>query len=351
MPNRGEDLSTAESERAAADWERMLGEFRALGGVADNVALRHGSSGRGLFPIDPAKPFLVRVPGNLLLRSSDFAFAGERIRIREDAGPRPPEWEFFERYQSCISRGGQGYSESANLIAMFDALPLALRELLMADFGMKHFVDGDRTERIGRQFLRSRMVEWNNGTVLAPLIDLMNCSTDGVPARPAPHGGVQVEGEARSEICVRHGPHDCLGVFNRSGFASARPYAYSLPMQAKLGKIGLTIGRNVREKTPRAGFASPLMSSEGGGIHLSFLMLGQSRFPRLPRGVFYALMREAEAVGAEEAFDAILFANRTKFLKLLAALEPAHGEMVTRLRSMAHLQLEALAHCAGTREL
>ena len=42
-------------------WNEMLDEFRALGGVAENIRLGHGVFGRGLFPIDPAKPIRIVV--------------------------------------------------------------------------------------------------------------------------------------------------------------------------------------------------------------------------------------------------------------------------------------------------
>jgi hypothetical protein len=118
----------------------------------------------------------------------------------------------------------------------------------------------------------------------------------------------------------------------------------------KLGAIDLSIGRNVTAKTERAGFALPEMKSEAGELSLSHLMVGNSNFPRASRGIFYTLMREAGAAGSAETFDRVLNFNKTTFLQLLEALEPLNGEMVRRLRNMAHCQLEALSHCVGTRE-
>jgi hypothetical protein len=93
------------------------------------------------------------------------------------------------------------------------------------------------------------------------------------------------------------------------------------------------------------------MRAESGKVNLSYLIVGNAKFPRLPRAIFYDLMREARVGRAEDVFDQILFVNRTKFLALLDSLETHRGELVSRLRSMAHFQLAALAECAGARKL
>jgi len=43
-------------------WNEMLEEFRALGGVAENICLKEGQYGRGLFPREPSKPIQVQIP-------------------------------------------------------------------------------------------------------------------------------------------------------------------------------------------------------------------------------------------------------------------------------------------------
>ena len=84
---------------------------------------------------------------------------------------------------------------------------------------------------------------------------------------------------------------------------------------------------------------------------LSYLMIGNPKFPRLSRGIFRTLMKQAGAPNLDEVFDFILHFNRTRFLGLLAALEPLGGEMAVTLRKMARLQLERMSHCIGTRDL
>jgi hypothetical protein len=53
----------------------------------------------------------------------------------------------------------------------------------------------------------------------------------------------------------------------------------------------------------------------------------------------------------DEVFDFILRFNALKFLELLELLEPHDGELVVTLRRVARYQLEAMAHCIGSREV
>ena len=81
------------------NWEDLLTEFRALGGVADNVAIRQGSLGRGVFPVDPEKPVRLRAAPNLLVPSADTELRGGRLVVKASSNLGERERIFFERYQ------------------------------------------------------------------------------------------------------------------------------------------------------------------------------------------------------------------------------------------------------------
>ena len=67
-------------------WDAMLAEFRGLGGIADNICIRDGQFGRGLFPIDPSKPVDVYIPESLLIDVQHLHFAYADLRV----GPECP---------------------------------------------------------------------------------------------------------------------------------------------------------------------------------------------------------------------------------------------------------------------
>jgi hypothetical protein len=327
----------------------MIGAFRALGGTADNIGLGHGTLGRGLFPLDAAKPVRLHVPENLLFAVEDVEFTDEGPRIGESTGVAKPEREFFENYEATFSWGGGGRAESAQFIAALDALPPDVRALLIADFGMGEFLEGDPGERTRKRFLKSRVVGINGKEAVMPVIELANHGTEGLLYEF--DAGLKIEGKPGAEVLVRYNSRDAFGIFHAYGFASPQPQAFSVPMKTSLGAAELVIQSDIGAYTMRGNFPVPQVKIQGSNLLLSHLMIGRRGFPRLSRGIFCTLMREAGATNADEVFDNILFFNRMNFLKLLAVLETHPGEMSLTLRRMARYQLEAMAYCMGKREL
>ena len=66
-------------------WDEMIEEFRALGGVADNIEQGCGALGRGLFPVDPKKNVRIFVPENLLINVKEVVFESGLLRVKEGA--------------------------------------------------------------------------------------------------------------------------------------------------------------------------------------------------------------------------------------------------------------------------
>jgi hypothetical protein len=111
------------------------------------------------------------------------------------------------------------------------------------------------------------------------------------------------------------------------------------------------IQRDINFKSKRASFAVPDFKIEDNQVTLSGLMIGNKRAPKLSRGVFVSIMKEAGIPEPELEFDTILHINRMGFLSLLGKVEPVRGELGRTIRTMIRYQLEAMSHCIGTREL
>jgi hypothetical protein len=352
LPGTDSSAQTANSSPTLPDWtwDEMIGAFRALGGVAENIRPGRGPLGRGLFARDPARPILLRVPETLLFPIDAIEFVGERMRIRESARIAKPQREFFERYENAFSWGDGGGLESAEHIAALDALPPEVRALLIADFGMGDLFEGDAVERTRQRFLKSRLIVWNKRDVVMPLIELANHHPLSSAYKKSERG-LEIQGMARDEVLICYGPQDALAMFHGFGFASPQPGAFSLVMNVTGGAKELVIERNTTRRVRRDNVWTPQLSSKGNKLVLSFLMIGNPHYPRLSRGTFGTLMGQAGVKDPDEVFDLILHLNWTKFLRLLAALEPHQGRMIVTLRQVARFQLEGMSHCIGTRKL
>lgn len=328
----------------------MLNAFRALGGTADNI--RAGdSAASGLYAIDPARPVSLLVPRNLCFAIDDIEFAHDDMRLKDTANVAPGERKFFETYTRAFSWGAGGRTNAAAFIASLDALPFEVRSLLENEFAMADLFKGNPVERTKAWFLRSRYFRAKGRDWYAPVIELARHSAQGLVPVSDSEGRLRIEGTVSGEVLVSRGAYDTLGLFYNLGFVVPQDQAYSLPVNIKGKTTDIIIQRNTSKVSRRGDFLVPQTARENNALTFSYLMIGHPKFPRLSRGIFRTLARDAQIDKPDQAFDHVLFANRTKFFRLIGALEPHSGEAVRSLRSVAHIQLERISHCVGSREL
>jgi len=330
----------------AYTWDEMIAEFRALGGTADNIVQASGPLGRGIFPIDRDKPIRLHVPENLLIPSSDIEFVESRIGIKDSAGVRQPERDFFEKYQQAFSWGIARAECAAHIEGMKRLPPDAAAELCVPDGLGRQFKEGE--DPVGQWYLQSRCLNAKDTLCVMPVMELVNHGID-VPGYNCANG-VSVEGQFSDEVLVRYYTGDPFAIFMSFGFASPERRAFSLPAMRK-GPRDLVIGRNINFKAKRGSFSVPEFKIEDDKVRLSCMMIGNAGAPRLSKGIFVSIMNEAGMPNAEEEFDTVLRDNQMKFLGLLGMLESVAGELGRTLRTMIRYQLEAMSHCVGTREL
>lgn len=325
----------------------MLDEFRALGGTADNVCMREGVNGRGLFAVDPARPVALRIPDNLLIGRGDALFDGETFRVGPNATLGERERAFLEGYMNQFSwRGGR--AEIEQILDGAQMLPQELRHELRT----KHFCGSwfeDATERLVQaKFLDSRCIGYKGRSVVMPIIELIN---HGAGAEYDTSNGVGISGNFPAEVFARYSDADTYGLFLNWGFAAEQPQAMSIVLTGEIAQTRFRIGRDLADLKPVGRAWVPKVSSGPDGIDLTFLVIGNRQYPRLSKGIFYKIMRDAGLSGFEEAFDLIQHSNRMHFLGLLAAIEDFSGPMVRTLKRMARLQLQSLSFCYGVRSI
>lgn len=328
-------------------WEEILAEFRALGGTADNICLKEGQYGRGIFPVDSAKPVTIRIPDNLLLETSDIVFENGSFRTGPSAKIGFREHQFIETYMNRLSWLG-GRDEIEEVFDRAQELPEELRNLLKNEHNLGGWFDRPTDNAIEQQFVDSRCVHYRGRIVIMPIIELLNHSPLGQHYEI--DRGIALKGIFTGEIMGRYSDTDALGVFTNWGFASEQPQAFSVALKSTYAESTLQIGRNLNSLSPVRQFWIPKLSQIDSGPVLEFLMLGNKKYPRMNKGIFYKLMRDAGRANFEEAFDLIQHANLTRIAKLLAVLEKVEGTMVQTLRQVARYQLQALSFCMGARE-
>jgi len=329
-------------------WEELLDEFRALGGTAENIRLGQGALGRGVFPVDPAKPVVVHVPENLLIDCSDVVFENGALRLRADADVGDRERSWLEHYQAALSWGDEGAAEVRRIFEAAQALPAELRKELRDRFQCGLWFDNMTDEAVQHQFLTSRGINYHDREVLMPLVELIN---HGAGPEIGLVNGVMVRGIFPGEVLYRYSDMDSFGFFWSWGFVIEQPMAFSLEMSGKVESTTLRIDRAFPPVKPGEKSWMPPLRRDGSGVSLDHLLIGSVQYPRLPRGIFQKTMREGGFSALEEPFDVIRYVNNLHFLDLLKALDGIDAPIARSLRTMAHHQLHALAYCYGHRDI
>ena len=335
-------------QRTSRLWDEMLDEFRALGGTADNVRLGEGAFGRGLFAHDPSRPVKVHIPDSLLVDIGHVVFENNEFRIAPGAPLGAREKTFLENYQRDFS-WGVGRRETEDLLQMMHEAPADLRELLRSPFNAGRWLSEPTPQTVQERYLDSRVIHYKAADVVMPIVELAN---HGHASRYEVGDGVGFGGMFPGEVLVQYQLCDALQIFGKWGFASgSEPFALSinLVLEGNLGSLRIARG-DVNAEAGRRPFF-PDVTVEGNQVSLSYLMLGHRNYPRLARGNFYRIMRDAGRSDAEERFDRIQHANRMQFYKLDAASERAAPPLGRLLRSVARSQLEAMSNNVGTREV
>ena len=326
-------------------WDEMLAEFRALGGTADNICLREGPIGRGLFPVDPAKPVAIRIPGNLLVDISDVDFAGGNFRVAARATIGERERAFLESYEAQFSWGSGGLSEIERIFDHAQAFPADIRRTLKSDYHCGDWFDDATDALMQRQFMLSRSIRYKDRTVVMPIVELAN---HGLFASYATRDGVGLQGQFSGEVLVRYADFDAHGTFSTWGFAFDQPQAFSIALGGKVGKNPVRINRDLGGVVPGTPYWIPEFAARDGGAQLRFLMLGSKQYPKHCKSIFYKIMREIGLSGFEEAFETVQHANRLFYLNLWSLIEDIDGPMAHTFRRVVHYQLRALSYCYGT---
>jgi len=332
-------------------WHDMLTVFRALGGTADNICLRHGERGRGIFPVDPGRPIAIHIPENLLIKLSDIRFVDGKFRMKPETKATPAEIAFFEHYENNFSWEGGGRTETERVFEQAQTLPQSLRHKLKAEYPLGNWFDDATDVLVQRQFLASRCISHGDDTVVMPILELVNHDPDAKIANHygGPTDSISYRGVFSGEVLGRYGDVDPFGFFAGWGFACPQQQAFSVSLGINQGT--LRVGRDLQSLSQETPFWIPNLIREENAVKLQFLMIGNKRYPRMCRGIFNKVTKELKLPNPEETFDLIREANMRFITKLMSEIEDAEGPMAQTLRRVVRYELDALSSCFGVRDL
>ncbi len=308
-----------------------------------------GEFGRGLFFfVDPSKPVAIHVPENLLINVEDMVFSDGKLRVGPNAKVNDRERAWLNRYQEDYAWGGGGADEARQAVEMAAALPADLRDVLITRYHLAPWFQDTTEELVRNRFFNARTITYRDRAILIPVLELANHGQGNIFIFS---NGIALKGSFPGEVYVQYAELDSFDFFRAWGFATPRPVAFSAPLKGNIQSARLEIGQDFLGATNLPHDWIPGIDKTDGAIALPFLMIGNQKFPRLPKGIFYQLMRDAGYSGFEEAFDLVQHTNRLLFFDLIAAVDGIDLPMARTLRAVAQFQLRAMSFCFGVREI
>lgn len=332
------------------NFEEFLAEFRASGGIAENVRLGQGQFGRGLFPVDPLKPARVFTPADLAIPTDAIAIRENKMVVKPGAVSDAAA-HLFEMYQEHFGWSAGGSEQSRQAQAQWHELPseivASIESMGVLDYPDRRFL-APSDDACMFDYLLARIFARQGEPIVVPVVDLVNYSNDVSPY--VSDGGFGVAGIFADEMLVRYSLVDAFSLQLSYGFSTLTNFAYSIGITVSLpGGRQLTVGRNT-EGDARAGVILPKIEAQGNAVHLGHLKLGNLAAPDLPRSIFREVFASfGPPAQADEIFDLIARFNRTRFIGFLRALRKYEGPLVRALENAALNQLETLSACVGAR--
>lgn len=325
----------------------VLQKFRALGGVADNVAIRPSRHGHGLFAVNSGQPVRLVAPAELLISPRLLLTTPEgHIKIKPASGVSAEVAAFHEHYQRTFGWGAGGLADVRQHRQQLCALPDSVKTFLQI-FGCRDDLNRQLTpaDAFERHCI-SRQISVNGVSKLMPVLELINHADEGAPYLVA-QDGVTLSGTFDGEVTARYRRHlDAFHFFFNYHFANPGRSTLSCDVRIAIpGRRSLRISRMDGLSEERRDVRWPQVSSSKDEVHLSFVELVNLDQPSAPRQVFLELLKDQgiPTSSLHQLFEGLIAHNRQVLVDFLKACEGLEGAAIEDLKKVTTGQLNNLA--------
>jgi len=324
----------------------LLKQFRALGGTAENVCIRQGAHGYGVFAVIPNKPVRLTVPSQLLISPQSLAFtpAGD-LEVKKESCLTADIAAFHAQYQRGFGWGAGGFEKVKQYHQHLCALPDALKNFLLILGCPNDLSHLPTQEQAFQEHCISRQIGVFGTSKLMPVLELINYASNGAPYIVTQEG-VSLSGTFEHEVFARYRQTmDAFHFLFNYRFATPGRSTLSCEVTVDIPQFKpLRIARLDGLSDVKNGARWPRVSTKKDEIHLSFVELVNLDTPTLPRQMFKELlsMQGLATASADQLFDGLVDHNRQVLQDFLQACENAEGQVVENLKAVARYQLSNL---------
>lgn len=292
----------------------ILERFKALGGTADNVELRYGNFGKGLFPVDPELPVKIITPSKLLISPNWIKLNSHdqirfnriyKIKLESDLV------KFFEDYQQFFGWGNGGVNESHSQHIELKTLPERVKQLLLILGWVEYDFDKKDSKDYLTDYLIRRQIRIDDTSKIMPIIELINHSKNGKSF--ITDQGVKFEGLFSGEVLANyHKVSDAFHFFRNYGIASESGTVLSCDVKIEIPNIGIiSISRFDHAINQEDGPLVPKIIKNKSQIHIPFLVIADNKGSSSSRKIFIRQMQKFDIskIDSNKIFDGLIAHN------------------------------------------
>ena len=241
-----------------SEFQNLLEMFIELGGTAENVCVRKGDLGRGIFPLDSLRRSKIATPKNLLVDRSDICIHDDEIYVKDSSRFSSKEKKFIETNYNLAWEDDGNTCAYEFLKYVSEISDSAKSQLLGCGFIDRDLLNGCLNEKeVLKRFIDERVVSFEGNSVLASIWDLVNHSSFAPAFRISPSGIETPPIEpSQEEILHKYSEKNSpISMWKKYGFACDCIVAYSIPFNIDIGNQALAIkcfgqlGLSPKEKT------------------------------------------------------------------------------------------------------
>ena len=327
------------------EFTETLEKFRSLGGVVDNIELRVGKRGRGLFSINPNLPVVIYTPEHLLI-SPDWIYLDKnnQIKLYPKSMLNADIVNFYEEYQRFIGWGAGGFDHIKHHQRELQSLPDRLKNFLLLFGWPESFMQNLTPEYCLYKYFISRQIRIDSASKLMPIAELINHAPVGT--QYIIERGVKLTGLFKNEVLASyHSNIDGFHFFINYHFPSLTKSALSCNVVINIPDHGsLHISRQDQLVEFRGKNRFPSVTKKNTEIHLSFLEIANKNSPALPRKTFISIMNVHNIPKniATEIFDGLQEHNRQVLIDFIRECDHANKKITADLNIVATNQLAIL---------
>jgi hypothetical protein len=325
------------------EFKEILVEFRALGGIANNIDCRQAKNGRGLFALNPDLPIQLHCPPNLLIERQYIQLDDQKhIQVSEKANANKHLKSFYEKFHKHFGWSAGGLNQIRDFHNELVLLPKDIKEFLAIlgwhETSFHELNDGKLLEH----YLMSHQIDINSKPMIMPIIEMINHSSNG--NNYIIEDGIKFNGNFKDELFANYNCNiDMFHFYRNYHFVSPTNYLLSCDVSFDFPSIGrVFISRFDNILNQEDSLKTPQFKKSNNQLSISFVELSNKQGNARP--IFVKLMQSnnISSTKANEIFDGLIEHNKQVLDAFLAECNKSDGRIIEDLKTIAKIHLQIL---------